>query len=122
MCDEKGDCGRLRPCACVDQTHNGEPVRGCGHRWETDAPEVDQCPRCGEWRTVKIERCYECPLSALEESMDTARGALINRAFRKLNLMKAGIHFTLDDVTVEEARVIEMIEQERPMPKLPGQE
>lgn len=54
--------------------------------------------------------------------MDSARGMLINRVFRKKNLMSARVHYGPDDLTVEEARVLELIETEKPMPKLGGED
>jgi hypothetical protein len=90
-------------------------VRGCKFEWETESESPDGCPRCGEWRTVEIGRCYECPLTALDEEMDSSRGRLIGRAFHKLNLMKAGVRYGPDDLTAEEAYVIEMIELEKPV-------
>lgn len=45
--------------------------------------------------------------------MDTARGALIARVYRKSNLMAAKVCYGPDDFTVEEARVLEYLELER---------
>lgn len=52
--------------------------------------------------------------------MDSARGVLINRVFRKRNLMTAGVTYGPADFSIEEARVLELIEQERPMPQVGG--
>lgn len=64
---------------------------------------------------MEIDRCYECPLTALDEEMCSSRGSLIGRAFHKLNLMKAGVRYGPNDLTAEEAYVIEMIELEKPV-------
>ncbi len=56
-----------------------------------------------------MDRCYECPLTALEEAMDSGRGQVINRAFRMQNLMDAKIQVGLADITMEEAHVLELI-------------
>lgn len=74
---------------------------------------------CGAWKEVEVGRCYECPLTAMDEEMDTTRGALIGRVFRKKNLMDAKVSYGPDDFSVEEARVLELIELERP-PQLPA--
>jgi hypothetical protein len=46
--------------------------------------------------------------------MDGPRGQLINRVFRIQNLMDAKVQFRLSDLTAEEARVLEIVAQERP--------
>jgi len=51
--------------------------------------------------------------------MDSTRGALISRVFRKKNLMMAGVHYGPDDLSVEETQVLELIELEKPIPQLP---
>lgn len=101
----------MRPCSCA----------ACGHAWAALAdPDGDGCPKCGRWKGVEIGRCYECPLTSLEEEMDSTRGALITRVFRKCNLMAAKVAYGPGDFTVEEARVLELIELERPERKAPA--
>lgn len=46
--------------------------------------------------------------------MEGPLGALIARCFRVRNLIDAGVRFGLDDLTVEEVQVLEIIEMERP--------
>jgi hypothetical protein len=58
-------------------------------------------------------------LTALEEEMQSPRGALINRVFRKKNLMSSGVHYGPSDFTCEEAQVLELIAIERPSVEIP---
>jgi hypothetical protein len=54
--------------------------------------------------------------------MESSRGVLISRVFRIRNLMDAKVHYGPSDLSVEEARVLELIELERPSPQMPGKE
>ena len=45
--------------------------------------------------------------------MDTPNGALVRRCFRILNARSIGLTITLEDITEEEFRVLELIEAER---------
>jgi hypothetical protein len=110
LCKGETSCDRLKACWCEE----------CGFHWEAkDQP--DSCPSCGagargdeSWQKIQIERCYECPLSALEDEMEGGRGQLINRVFRIQNLMDAKLQFGLKDLTAEEAHVLGIISLERP--------
>lgn len=110
LCKGEQDCGRVRPCWCDE----------CGFRWDAIG-EPPRCPRCNaggrndaSWKHLQVDRCYECPLTALEEAMEGPRGQLIRRAMRLQNLMDAKVQISLRDFTVEEARVLELIATERP--------
>jgi hypothetical protein len=79
------------------------------------------CPGCNaggrrdeSWKAIQVERCYECPVTALEEAMESGRGQVINRAFRIQNLMDAKVQVGLANITMEEAHVLELIAIERP--------
>lgn len=106
----------MRPCWCEE----------CGHHWEI-AGQPDDCPRChaggrgdASWKKIQIDRCYECPLTAMEEAMEGPRGHLITRAFRLQNLMDAKVHIGLAQISVEEAHVLELISMERPRGLMDG--
>lgn len=104
LCGGAQACDRLRPCWC----------EACGREW-SQAGEPDSCPRCGteDCRHLHIERCYECPADALEESMRGALGQTIERVFRIRNLMDCGVQFRPADLTAEEARLLEVIGREK---------
>jgi hypothetical protein len=100
----------MRPCWCEE----------CGCHWDA-AGQPDCCPNCNaggrgdeSWKAIQIERCYECPLTALEEAMEGRHGHLINRAFRLQNLLDAKVQVGLANLTVEEAHALELISMERP--------
>jgi hypothetical protein len=110
LCKGETSCDHLKPCSCDE----------CGFRWEAPG-QPDSCPSCGagargdaSWKKIQIERCYACPLSALEDEMEGPRGALINRVFRIQNLMDAKLQFAAKDLTAEEAHVLGIISLERP--------
>ncbi len=111
LCAGETSCDRLKPCWCEE----------CEFHWDAKG-QPDSCPSCGagttrndeSWQRLQIERCYGCPLSALEDEMEGARGELINRVFRIQNLMDAKLQFGLKDLTAEEAHVLEIISLERP--------
>jgi len=46
--------------------------------------------------------------------MDGPLGSLVSRVFRLRNLMDAHVHIGLDDLTAEEAQVLELVELEQP--------
>ena len=110
LCKGEANCDRLKPCRCEE----------CGSHWETQG-QPDSCPSCGagargdeSWKRIEVERCYECPLSALEDEMEGGHGQLIDRVFRIQNLMDAKVQFGAGDLTAEEAHVLGIISLERP--------
>lgn len=110
LCKGERDCDRWRPCWC----------EACGNHWDARG-QPDTCPSCNaggrgdeSWKSIQIERCYECPLTALEEAMESGRGQVINRAFRIQNLLDAKVTVGLADLSMEEAHVLEVIALERP--------
>ena len=76
--------------------------------------EFDQCPACGAgWKEVDVSHGPGCPKNLLQDALDTGRGALVRRYYRLLNAKSLGFTITLEDVTEEEFRTMEMIDAEK---------
>jgi hypothetical protein len=96
-------CGREEDCP--DRTFR---CRQCGYSQST---ELDGCPSCGAgWKAIDVSHGPACPKHLVEEAFDTPNGILVRRCFRLLNAKSMGLTITLDDITEEELRVMELIE------------
>jgi hypothetical protein len=85
--------------------------RQCGY---SAATELDGCAACGAgWKAIDVSHGPGCPRNLLEEAMETPNGVLVRRCFRLLNAKALGFAITLEDITEEELRTIELIESER---------
>ena len=72
------------------------------------------CPAGGAgWKAIDVSHGPGCPKNLLEEAMDTPNGALVRRCFRILNAENIGLTITLEAITEEEFRGLELIEAER---------
>jgi hypothetical protein len=100
LCGKEEDCpDRIFRC------------RLCGYSANT---ELDGCPACGaSWKAIDVNHGPACPRNLLEEAMDTPNGILVRRSFRLFNAKTIGLSITLDDITEEEFRVMEMIDVEQ---------
>jgi len=75
---------------------------------------LDSCPACGAgWEAIDVSHGPACPRHLIEEAFDTPNGVLVRRCFRLLNAKAMGLTITLEDITEEELRVMELIEAER---------
>jgi hypothetical protein len=82
----------------------------CGY---SSSEELDGCPACkAGWKAIDVSHGPNCPKNLLDEAMETPNGLLVRRCFRLLNAKTIGITITLDDITEEEFRVMELIEAE----------
>ena len=85
--------------------------RQCGYSQPT---ELDGCISCGAgWKAIDVSHGPGCPKHLVEEAFDTPNGMLVRRSFRLLNAKSMGLTITLDDITEEELRVMELIEAEK---------
>jgi len=85
--------------------------RQCGYSQPT---ELDGCTACGAgWKAIDVSHGPGCPKHLVEEAFDTPNGMLVRRSFRLLNAKSMGLTITLDDITEEELRVMELIEAEK---------
>ena len=99
-------CGKEEDCP--DRVFR---CRQCGYSAST---ELDGCPACGAgWKAIDVSHGPACPRNLLEEAMDTPNGILVRRSFRLLNAKVLGLTITLDDITEEEFRVMELIDAEQ---------
>jgi hypothetical protein len=72
------------------------------------------CPVCrAGWKAIDVSHGPNCPKNLLDEALDTPNGVLVRRCFRLLNAKAIGLTLTLDDVTEEEFRVMELIDSEQ---------
>lgn len=99
-------CGREEDCP--DRVFR---CRKCGYAAKM---ELDRCPACGaDWKAIDVSHGPGCPKNRLDEAMDSPNGALVRRCFRLLNAKGIGLTITLEDITEEEFRVLELVEIER---------
>jgi len=99
-------CGKEEDCP--DRVFR---CRQCGY---SAATELDSCPVCGSgWKAIDVSHGAGCPRNLLEEVMETPNGILVRRCFRLLNAKAMGLTLTLNDITEEELRVMELIEAEQ---------
>ncbi|HZT32771.1 MAG TPA: hypothetical protein VE999_01660 [Gemmataceae bacterium] len=100
LCGKEEDCpDRLFRC------------RQCGYSQST---ELDGCPVCAAgWRAIDVSHGPACPKHLVEEAFETPNGVLVRRCFRLLNAKAMGLAITLNDITEEELRVMELIEAEK---------
>ena len=99
-------CGKEEDCP--DRVFR---CRQCGYSAPT---ELDGCPACGAgWKAIDVSHGPGCPRNLLEEAMDTPNGILVRRCFRLLNAKAIGLTITLEDITEEEFRVMELIDVAR---------
>ncbi len=69
-------------------------------------PGVKQCEYSND-----IDRCEKCGLIALEESMNTPKGQLLNQAAELRIDIKLGIHITPEDIPINEYKALIILEQ-----------
>jgi hypothetical protein len=75
---------------------------------------LDGCPACAAgWKAIDVSHGPNCPRNLLDEAMDTPNGILVRRCFRLLNAKAIGLTITLNDITEEEFRVMELIDTEQ---------
>ena len=99
-------CGKEEDCP--DRVFR---CRQCGYSQPT---EMDDCPACGAgWKAIDVSHGPACPRNLVEEAFDTSNGVLVRRCFRLLNAKSMGLAITLNDITEEELRVMELIESEK---------
>ena len=85
--------------------------RQCGY---SQSAELDECPACGGgWKAIDVSHGPACPKHLVEEAFETPNGILVRRCFRLLNAKAMGLTLTLNDITEEELRVMELIEAKR---------
>lgn len=91
---------------CPDRVYR---CRGCGYAGNR---EIDECPGCGGmWQMIDVSHGPGCPKNALDVAMESPAGRLVARCFRLRNARTMGFTITLADVTEEEFRVCELIEE-----------
>ena len=99
-------CGKEEDCP--DRVFR---CRQCGF---SSPDENDGCPACNaSWKAIDVSHGPNCPRHLLDEAMDTPNGVLVRRCFRLLNAKAIGLTITLDDITEEEFRVMELIDTEQ---------
>jgi hypothetical protein len=75
---------------------------------------LDGCPACAAgWKAIDVSHGPNCPRNLLDEAMDSPNGILVRRGFRLLHAKALGLTITLDDITEEEFRVMELIDGEQ---------
>jgi hypothetical protein len=85
--------------------------RQCGY---SSPDELDGCPACAAgWKAIDVSHGPNCPRNLLDEAMDSPNGILVRRCFRLLNAKAIGLTITLQDITEEEFRVMELIDSEQ---------
>lgn len=103
---QAGLCGKEEDCP--DRVFR---CRQCGY---SSPDELAGCPACrGGWKAIDVSHGPNCPRSLIDEAMETPNGVLVRRAFRLLNAKGIGLTITLEDVTEEEFRVMELIDTEQ---------
>lgn len=103
---QAGLCGKEEDCP--DRVFR---CRQCGY---SSPIELDGCPAChAGWKAIDVSHGPNCPRGLVDEAMETPNGVLVRRAFRLLNAKGLGITITLEDVTEEEFRVMELIDSEQ---------
>jgi len=65
------------------------------------------------WKAIDVSHGPNCPRNLLDEAMDSPNGILVRRCFRLLNAKTIGLTITLQDITEEEFRVMELIDSEQ---------
>ena len=99
-------CGRDEDCP--------DRVFRCWQCGYSQSTEFDDCPACGAgWKAIDVSHGPACPKHLVEEAFDTPTGILVRRCFRLLNAKSMGLAITLNDITEEELRVMELIEAEK---------
>jgi len=99
-------CGREEDCP--DRVFR---CRACGY---SSPVELGGCPVCrAGWKLIDVSHGPGCPKSLLNDAMECASGILVRRCFRLLGAKALGLTITLADITEEEFRVMEVIEEER---------
>jgi hypothetical protein len=78
-------------------------------REEDLCPGADRCP----WTTERDTRCATCAGARLERALDTSAGIALRAALDLDFALSKHIHISLDDMTVEEFRLLKMIQFER---------
>lgn len=102
LCESPRGCNEATEVSCKD----------CGNRWEPeDIRMPGECPSCGSRRYFR-ERCAECPLTKLEDALQSDAGAMLARAAEIRAMSDVGIQITLGDLTVDEARALIIIQDE----------
>ncbi len=87
--------------------------RECGLTWSPDDTDIPgTCPGCGASRYERL-RCPTCPVLRLDEALETERGAAIRRTFDLVFAAEKGMLRSMSDVTAEEFRLMQLIEDER---------
>jgi len=106
VCRQGAVCGKEEECP--DRVFR---CRQCGY---SSPGELDGCPACGaDWKAIDVSHGQNCPKNLLEEAMDSPNGVLVRRCFRLLNAKTIGLTITLNDITEEEFRVMELIDTEQ---------
>ena len=105
-CRQGSLCGKEEDCP--DRVFR---CRQCGY---SSRDELDGCPACGAgWKAIDVSHGPNCPRNLLDEAMDSPNGILVRRCFRLLNAKAIGLTITLNDITEEEFRVMELIDTEQ---------
>lgn len=88
--------------------------RECGLTWSPDDIDIPgMCPGCGALRYERL-RCPTCPVLRLDEALESERGAAIRRTFDLMFAAEKHIPLkALADLTGEEFRLMQIIEDER---------
>lgn len=116
MCDggaQYRDCPRVEVVRCTACQHVWEPEDG--DLGPSDQPLfrfVGPCPEC-ESTALLAERCDECPVRQLEWARGhSAAGQLLNRIL-ELEFDVKTLHADWSQITVEEAKALRVLDQER---------
>lgn len=103
LCPGVRACGDVREVRC----------RACGIHWEpVDLTRSEPCPSCGNRGWIR-QRCPTCELVKLDAAMDSEPGRLLMRAADLRSRCEVGMTVTADDLTAEEWRAIQVLEDER---------
>ena len=88
----------------------------CGARWEPESGDTSfpgSCPGCGARSSAVIDRCDSCPVLWLDHARSTtAAGRLLERVLT-LDANSKHLSYGPDDVTVEEAQALRVLDGER---------
>ena len=105
-CRQGSACGKDEDCP--DRVFR---CKQCGY---SSPDELDGCPACSAgWKAIDVSHGPNCPRNLLDEAMDSPNGILVRRCFRLLNAKNIGLTITLQDITEEEFRVMELIDSEQ---------
>jgi hypothetical protein len=105
-CRQGSACGKDEDCP--DRVFR---CKQCGY---SSPDELDGCPVCSAgWKAIDVSHGPNCPRNLLDEAMDSPNGILVRRCFRLLNAKNIGLTITLQDITEEEFRVMELIDGEQ---------